>query len=64
MGEIVDHGRTGYLVEGVDGAVDALEAAGHLDRRMIRATARARFDSAVMVDKYVAVYRSVLGSAR
>ena len=63
MGELVDHGVTGYLVAGVEGAVDALEPAGRLDRQMIRAIARARFDRAVMVDKYVAVYRSVLGSA-
>ena len=63
MGELVDHGVTGYLVAGVEGAVDALEPAGHLDRQLIRTIARARFDSAVMVDKYIAVYRSLLGSA-
>ena len=63
MGELVEHGVTGYLVAGVEEAVDALEPAGRLDRQMIRALARARFDRAVMVDKYVAVYRSVLESA-
>ena len=62
MGELVDDGVTGYLVAGVEGAVDALEPAGLLDRQLIRAIARARFDRAVMVDEYVAVYRSLLGS--
>ena len=63
MRELVDDGLTGYLVADVDGAVDALEPAGLLDRQMIRAIARTRFDRAVMVDQYVAVYRSVLGSS-
>jgi glycosyltransferase involved in cell wall biosynthesis len=63
MGELVDDGLTGFLVAGVEGAIDALEPAGLLDRQMIRAIARTRFDRAVMVDQYVAVYRSVLGSS-
>ena len=63
MAELIDDGVTGYLVAGVEGAVDALESAGLLDRQVIRAIARARFDRAVMVDEYVAVYRSLLGSA-
>jgi glycosyltransferase involved in cell wall biosynthesis len=60
MPEIVDDGRTGFLVDDVDGAVDAVGAVGALDRTLIRATAVERFDVSRMVEEYVAVYRSVL----
>ena len=62
MTELVEDGRTGFLVDGVDEAVAAVERAGGLDRAAIRAAAVARFDRAVMVDRYVEVYRSVLAA--
>lgn len=58
MPEIVDDGRTGFIVAGIDGAVAAVDAAP-LDRRVIRSTAVARFDVATMIDQYVAVYRAI-----
>jgi len=64
MPEIIDHGRTGLLVADIDGAVAATRAAADLDRTEIRRTAVERFDVSVMVDKYVAVYRSVLDADR
>ena len=62
MPEIVDHGRTGFLVTGIDEAVDAVGAAGTLDRGVIRRTAVERFDVARMIDEYVEVYRTVVRS--
>ena len=60
MGELIEHGTTGYLVDGLDDAVDAVALAGELDRGVIRARTAVRFDRATMVDRYVDVYREVL----
>jgi glycosyltransferase involved in cell wall biosynthesis len=60
MPELIDHGRTGYLVNDIDGAIDAAGHVTELDRTAIRASAVARFDVATMIDKYVAVYRTIL----
>jgi glycosyltransferase involved in cell wall biosynthesis len=60
MGELVEHGTTGFLVHDDAGAIAAVGAAGALDRRVIRARTVVRFDRATMVDRYVEVYRRVL----
>ncbi len=62
MPELIDPGVTGYLVTDVDGAVDAVARAGALDRAAIRSATVARFDTATMIDRYVATYRTVLDS--
>jgi glycosyltransferase involved in cell wall biosynthesis len=62
MGELIDDGVTGFLVDDVDSAVTAVTAAGGLDRRRIAEHAAERFTVAAMVDKYVAVYRNVIGN--
>jgi glycosyltransferase involved in cell wall biosynthesis len=61
MAEVVDPGETGYLVGGVDEAVDALPDALALDRARVRATAVRRFSADRMVDDYVRVYEELLG---
>jgi glycosyltransferase involved in cell wall biosynthesis len=61
MRELIDDGRTGFVVDDVAGAIDAVEAAAGLDRSAIRTEAVARFDVARMVDEYLAVYAAVLG---
>jgi glycosyltransferase involved in cell wall biosynthesis len=60
MPEIIDDGRTGFLVADVDGAVAAVSAVSALDRTAIRNTAVERFDVSRMVEEYVAVYRAML----
>ena len=64
MAELITHGQNGFLVDGIDSAVAAVAAAGELDRAAIADTAAARFTVGAMVDKYVAVYRDVLGARR
>lgn len=59
--EIVEDGRTGFLVRGVREMATALRRAASLDRRAIQARARARFSAARMAERYLAVYRSALG---
>jgi glycosyltransferase involved in cell wall biosynthesis len=60
MPELIEDGVTGFLVDDADGAVDAVRAAGMLDRDAIRASAVERFDHRRMAAQYVEVYRSVL----
>jgi glycosyltransferase involved in cell wall biosynthesis len=61
MPEIIDDRRTGFLVAGVAGAVDATGEVSGLDRHAIRASTIERFDVTTMIDKYVAVYRMIVG---
>lgn len=61
MSEVVDEGVTGYLVDGVAPAVEAVERAVSLDRVAVRTRAEHRFGMDRMVDEYLAVYRSLLG---
>ncbi len=60
MRELIDDGRTGFVVAGVDGAAEAVDRVATLDRPAIRATAVARFGLDRMVDAYVDVYRDVM----
>ena len=62
MGEIIEHGISGYLVGDIDAAVEAVGLVSTLDRHAIRVSAERRFGVAEMVAKYVEVYRRVLAS--
>lgn len=62
MPEIIEDGRTGFVVSDIAAAVDAVGAADGLDRAAIRATAVERFDVMRMVDDYVDVYRAVIAA--
>ena len=64
MPELIDHGRTGYLVTGDDDAIVAVGRAAELRRAEIRQSAVDRFDVDTMVDRYVDVYRAALTSTR
>lgn len=64
MGELIEDGVTGFLVTDVDSAVAAVSAAGGVDRAVIAARAAGRFTVTAMIDKYVDVYRTVLGRPR
>jgi glycosyltransferase involved in cell wall biosynthesis len=58
--DIVEHGKTGYLVDDVAGMGEAIAQADHLDAEVCRETARARFAASGMVQRYLDLYRSVL----
>jgi glycosyltransferase involved in cell wall biosynthesis len=64
MSELIEPGVTGYLVNDINSAVAAVTSAHDLDRRKIGELAAARFTVATMIDKYVAVYRDVIGSRK
>ncbi|PPK86140.1 glycosyltransferase involved in cell wall biosynthesis [Neolewinella xylanilytica] len=60
MPELIDHGKTGYLTDSVEGAVDLVSACGDLHRREIADSARDRFSVERMVDNYIDVYDKIL----
>lgn len=62
MPEIIDHGRTGYLVGSVEEAVAAVERVGAIDRSSARRSIEQRFSVERMADAYLALYRSILNS--
>ena len=62
--EIVDDGRTGFVVDDIDGLVAAVASVGRLDRRACRARAEAMFSDEVIVDQYIGVYHEMLAARR
>jgi glycosyltransferase involved in cell wall biosynthesis len=60
MAEIIDDGVTGFAVNDIDQAVDAVQAAVELDRRRVSEHARIRFGVERMVDGYLRVYSNIL----
>jgi glycosyltransferase involved in cell wall biosynthesis len=61
MPELIDHGVTGFLVDSVDEAVDAIGRINEIDRAACRAASTARFTVDRMADRYLDLYRSLLG---
>jgi len=61
--EIVEHGRTGFIVRDVDEMAAAIPRAGEIDPAACRAAARARFDLARMTGEYLALYRRLAQGA-
>lgn len=61
MPELIEHGVNGFLVDGVEQAVEAVKRAGDLDRAAIRQTVVDRFSVDRMADAYLTLYRRILG---
>ena len=61
MRELVDHGVTGFLVDDQAGAVAAIARLGEIDRNACRAAVAARFTVDHMADRYLALYRALIG---
>ncbi len=57
---LIDHGRTGFVVDTLDEAVDAVGRAHLIDRAACRAHVAERFSVGAMADGYVDLYRAVL----
>jgi glycosyltransferase involved in cell wall biosynthesis len=62
--EIVEHGRTGFLVHDAQEMAEAISATDTLDPEVCRATARARFSEEAMIQRYFALYTRVLDESR
>ena len=64
MPELIDHGTTGFLVDGADEAAAAVELADQLDRAAIRSQAVRRFGRERMVDEYLDAYERIVRDRR
>ena len=64
MPELVDDGRTGFLVDNVEEAVLAVNRAAILDRHAIRDDAVTRFGRDRMIDAYLDAYELVVNGER
>ena len=56
LAEIVEHGRTGFLVKDGCEMAEAIRAAGTLDSNVCRQAAKERFAQDRMIEKYFRVY--------
>ena len=63
MPELIDDGATGFLVDDVEQAVDAVAKVGALDRAQVRQHAVAHFGRDRMTDEYLAAYEAVVDGA-
>jgi glycosyltransferase involved in cell wall biosynthesis len=55
--EVLEHGLTGFIVDGVEEAVAAVGWLGQLDRHVIRRRFEQRFTAERMARDYVALYQ-------
>lgn len=60
--EIVDHGRTGFVVENMAEMAEAMQAARELSREECRLAARERFSENRMLSRYMEVYECLARS--
>jgi glycosyltransferase involved in cell wall biosynthesis len=61
MPELIRDGETGFLVGGVEDAVEAVQMLPGIDRKSCNLWASSQFSQEKMVDDYLACYESVLG---
>ncbi len=59
--EIVESGKTGYLVDDADEMSTAIQQANRISAAKCREQACVRFDQAVTIERYFAVYRQLVG---
>jgi glycosyltransferase involved in cell wall biosynthesis len=60
--EVIEEGVTGFVVDSIAEAVEAVERVDWLDRATCRKRFEERFDAARMAQNYVAVYRRLVHS--
>jgi glycosyltransferase involved in cell wall biosynthesis len=58
--EIIEHGRTGFIVENVDEAVRAATSISQLSRKRCRQTFEERFTALRMANDYVTLYEELI----
>ena len=60
VAEVMEEGKTGFVVTSIAQAVQALERVASMDRRQCRAVFEARFTSERMARDYVAIYQQII----
>ncbi|MFO0753154.1 MAG: glycosyltransferase family 4 protein [Thermodesulfovibrionales bacterium] len=61
LGDIVEHGRTGFLVRDEEEMAEAIGAASSLSPALCREAARERFSAERMIRSYLEVYGKIVG---
>ena len=59
--DLIEDGRTGFLVQSVDEMAEAIQRVDTLDRERCRAAARIRFTAAAMTSRYLERYLQLIG---
>ncbi|HZS47507.1 MAG TPA: glycosyltransferase family 4 protein [Blastocatellia bacterium] len=62
--EIIEHGKTGFLVKDEKEMAEAIEAAGTLDPDVCREAAQRRFSAGKMADRYFEIYEQLIREYR
>lgn len=60
LAEIVEHGKTGFLVRGHEEMTEAIKACEEISPEACRMAAAERFSSAMMVKKYFSAYEKII----
>lgn len=61
LADIVEHGRTGFLVNGIEDMAEAIKACADIDPTACMEAARQRFSSKAMAKRYLEKYGKILG---
>ena len=61
MPELIKHGETGFLVNNIDEAVDAVDKIALINRKNCFQRASGKFSSDKMVSDYLGLYKKILG---
>jgi glycosyltransferase involved in cell wall biosynthesis len=64
VAEVIDHGRSGFIVDSEEGAVEAVRRIETIDRAYVRRQFERRFSAATMARAYLDVYARVLARRR
>ena len=59
--ELIEHGRTGFLVDSEADLADAIVEASRLEGQLCRRHAERRFSARRMIDEYLQLYRQIVG---
>jgi glycosyltransferase involved in cell wall biosynthesis len=62
--EVIDDGETGFLVNSIESAVDAVTGITTIERHRCRQVFEERFTTERMATEYVGVYRDLLKMSR
>jgi glycosyltransferase involved in cell wall biosynthesis len=64
VSEVMEEGRTGFIVDTMEAAVDAVRRTAELSRARCRAVFEQRFTAKRMADDYLEAYEGILGARR
>jgi glycosyltransferase involved in cell wall biosynthesis len=64
MPELIDNGKSGFLVDNLDQAIEAVARINEIERAYCRRHVELRFSAGRMIKEYIQVYETILDSER